>query len=184
MINKDCERIVVSEKEIAEAVERIGKQINTDYAGEEITFISILNGSYPFTADILRKIDLDCTVDFMQVSSYGGGTDSSGTLNIKRDISADIRGKHVILLEDILDTGFTLSNLVKYLAEKGPADIKICTFIDKPARRREEISADYYGFLFDEDLFLVGYGLDYNQKYRNLPYVAVLKPEIYTKTTD
>lgn len=179
-MNKDCERIVISEEEIAEAVKKIGEQINKDYEGKEIAFISILNGAYPFTADVMRKVDVDCTIDFMQVSTYGDSTSSSGTLKIKRDMSGNITGKHVIILEDILDTGYTLRNLTNYLASKNPASMKICTFIDKPARRTEDIQADYYGFRFDEDLFLVGYGLDYAQKYRNLPYVAVLKPEIYS----
>lgn len=179
-MNKDCERIIVSEEEIAKAVKKIGEQINRDYEGKEISFISILNGAYPFTADVLRCVDVDCTVDFMQVSSYGDSTSTSGTLKIKRDISGNIENRHVIILEDILDTGFTLRNLTNYLKSKNPASIKICTFIDKPARRTEDITADYYGFKFDEDLFLVGYGLDYAQKYRNLPYVAVLKPEIYS----
>ncbi len=180
MMNKDCERIVISEEEIAKAVERLGKQITEDYKGKEISFISILNGAYPFTADVMRKVDVDCTVDFMQVSTYGDSTSSSGTLKIKRDISGNITGRHVIILEDILDTGYTLHNLTNYLNSKKPASMKICAFIDKPARRTEDISADYYGFRFDEDLFLVGYGLDYAQKYRNLPYVAVLKPEVYS----
>lgn len=179
-MNKDCERIVISEEEIAQAVKKIGDRITKDYEGKEIAFISILNGAYPFTADVMRKVDVDCTIDFMQVSSYGDSTSSSGTLKIKRDISGDIKGKHVIILEDILDTGYTLRNLTNYLASKNPASLKICTFIDKPARRTEDVYADYYGFRFDEDLFLVGYGLDYAQKYRNLPYVAVLKPEIYS----
>ncbi len=179
MLNKDCERIVISEQQIAEATERIGKQITKDYEGKEIAFISILNGAYPFTADVMRKVEVDCTIDFMQVSTYGDSTSSSGTLKIKRDISGDITGKHVIILEDILDTGYTLHNLTNYLNSKKPASLKICAFIDKPARRTEEVYADYYGFRFDEDLFLVGYGLDYAQKYRNLPYVAVLKPEVY-----
>lgn len=179
-MNKDCERIVVTEEQIAEAVKIIGAQINKDYEGKEISFISILNGAYPFTADVLRQVDVDCTIDFMQVSSYGDGTSTSGTLKVKRDISGDIENRHVIILEDILDTGFTLRNLTNYLKSKNPASIKICTFIDKPARRTENISADYSGFEFNEDLFLVGYGLDYAQKYRNLPYVAVLKPEIYS----
>lgn len=178
-MNKDCERIIISEEQIAEACKRIGAQITKDYEGKEIAFISILNGSYAFTADIMRQVDVDCTIDFMQVSTYGDSTSSSGTLKIKRDISGDITGKHVIILEDILDTGYTLRNLTNYLASKKPASMKICTFIDKPARRTENVTADYYGFRFDEDLFLVGYGLDYAQKYRNLPYVALLKPEIY-----
>lgn len=179
-MNKDCERIIISEEEIAKAVKKIGEQINKDYEGKEISFISILNGAYPFTADVLRCVDVDCTVDFMQVSSYGDSTSSSGTLKIKRDISGNIENRHVVILEDILDTGFTLRNLTNYLKSKNPASIKICTFIDKPARRTEDIASDYAGFVFDEDLFLVGYGLDYAQKYRNLPYVAVLKPEIYS----
>lgn len=179
-MNKNCERIILSEEEIKKAVEKVGAQINKDYEGKEISFVSVLNGAFPFTADVLRQIELDCTVDFIQVSSYGDGTSTSGTLKIKRDLSGKIKDKHVIILEDILDTGFTMRNLITYLKSKNPASIKICTFIDKPARRTEDISADYYGFKFDEDLFLVGYGLDYAQKYRNLPYVAVLKPEIYS----
>lgn len=180
MINKDCERIIISEEQIAEAVARVGKQITEDYRDKEIAFISILNGAYPFTADVMRRVDVNCTVDFMQVSTYGDSTSSSGTLKIKRDISGNIEGKHVIILEDILDTGYTLHNLTNYLKSRKPASLKICTFIDKPARRTENVTADYYGFKFEEDLFLVGYGLDYAQKYRNLPYVAVLKPEIYS----
>lgn len=180
MINKDCERIIISEEQIAEAVARVGKQITEDYRGKEIAFVSILNGAYPFTADVMRKVEVNCTVDFMQVSTYGDSTSSSGTLKIKRDISGNIEGKHVIILEDILDTGYTLHNLTNYLQSRKPASLKICTFIDKPARRTEDVTADYYGFKFEEDLFLVGYGLDYAQKYRNLPYVAVLKPEIYS----
>lgn len=179
-MNKNCERIILSEEEIKKAVEKVGAQINKDYEGKEISFVSVLNGAFPFTADVLRQIELDCTVDFIQVSSYGDGTSTSGTLKIKRDLSGKIENRHVVILEDILDTGFTMRNLITYLKSKNPASIKICTFIDKPARRTEDISADYYGFKFNEDLFLVGYGLDYAQKYRNLPYVAVLKPEIYS----
>ena len=179
-MNKDCERIVVSAEQIAEVCKNIGAQITKDYEGKEIAFVSILNGAFAFTADILRNVDVDCTIDFMQVSTYGDSTSSAGTLKIKRDLSGDIEGKHVIILEDILDTGYTLRNLTNYLNSKNPASLKICTFIDKPARRTEDITADYYGFRFDEDLFLVGYGLDYAQKYRNLPYVALLKPEIYS----
>ena len=179
-MNKDCERVIYTEEQISKAVKEIGSQINKDYEGKEIAFVSILNGAYAFTADLMRCVDLDCTIDFMQVSSYGDSTSSSGTLKIKRDISGDITGKHVIVVEDILDTGFTLYNLKNYLESKKPASLKICTFIDKPARRTQEIKADYKCFTLDEDLFIVGYGLDFAQKYRNLPYVAILKPEMYS----
>lgn len=179
-MNKDCERIIYSAEQIAEAVKKIGEKITEDYEGKEIAFVSILNGAYAFTADLMRNVDLDCTVDFMQVSTYGDSTSSSGTLKIKRDLSGNIEGKHVIIVEDILDTGYTMHNLINYLSSKKPASMKICAFIDKPARRTQGVFADYKCFELNEDLFIVGYGLDYSQKYRNLPYVAVLKPEMYS----
>ena len=179
-MKKDLERIIYSEEDIKKAVDNLGKQISEDYKGKEIAIVSILNGAYIFTADLMRNINCYCTVDFMQVSTYGDSTSSSGTLKIKRDISGDITGKDVIIVEDILDTGYTMANLTNYLASKKPASMKICTFIDKPARRTQNISADYKCFELNEDFFIVGYGLDYAQKYRNLPFVAILKPEMYS----
>ncbi|MBE7029815.1 MAG: hypoxanthine phosphoribosyltransferase [Ruminococcaceae bacterium] len=179
-MHQDCERILITADQIRERVLALGEQITKDYHGEEVIFVSILNGSYIFTADLMRAVELPCQVDFMQVSSYGDSTCSSGTLKIKRDLNSDITGKHIIIVEDILDTGYTMRNLINYLGSKNPRSMKICTMIDKPARRTEEVSADYLGFVINEDLFLVGYGLDYAQRYRNLPYVAILKPEIYS----
>ncbi len=180
MMHPDCEKIVLSQQQIQRRVQELGAQISADYAGGEIQFISILNGAFIFTADLLRAVEADCHIDFMQVSSYGNSSCSSGTLNIKRDTSMELENKDIIIVEDILDTGYTMRNLTNYLKSKKPRSLKICTLIDKPARRTEQIHADYFGFTFAEDLFLVGYGLDYAQKYRNLPYVAVLKPEIYS----
>ena len=180
MLHTDCESLVLSQEQIAARVRELGAQISADYAGGEIRFISILNGAFIFTADLLREISVKCEVDFMQVSSYGDSTCSSGTLKIKRDISMQIENTDVVIVEDILDTGYTMRNLLNYLHSKNPRSIRVCTLIDKPARRTEDVHAYYSGFTFDEDLFLVGYGLDYAQKYRNLPYVAVLKPEIYS----
>lgn len=180
MIHPDCESIVITQEQIQKRVQELGAQISADYAGGEIQFLSILNGAFIFTADLLRAVTADCHIDFMQVSSYGNSSCSSGTLNIKRDTSMELENKDIIIVEDILDTGYTMRNLTNYLKSKNPRSIKVCTLIDKPARRTENVHADYCGFAFHEDLFLVGYGLDYAQKYRNLPYVAVLKPEIYS----
>lgn len=180
MLHPDCESLVISQEQIAARIKELGKQISADYAGGEVRFISILNGAFIFTADLLREITVKCEVDFMQVSTYGDSASSSGTLKIKRDISMQIENTDVVIVEDILDTGYTMRNLLNYLRSKNPRSIKVCTLIDKPARRTEEVHADYSGFTFNEDLFLVGYGLDYAQKYRNLPYVGVLKPEIYS----
>lgn len=180
MLHADCESLVISQEQIAARVKELGAMISNDYAGGEVRFISILNGAFIFTADLIREVSVKCEVDFMQVSSYGDSASSSGTLKIKRDISMDIENEDVVIVEDILDTGYTMRNLLNYLRSKNPRSIRVCTLIDKPARRTEEVHADYSGFTFNEDLFLVGYGLDYAQKYRNLPYVAVLKKEIYS----
>lgn len=180
MINNSvCEKIIISEKDIELAVERIAEKINQDFKGEDVVFVAILNGAFIFASDLMKKITLDCYIDFMQCSTYGDKTVSSGNFVVKKDINMDITGKNVIIVEDILDSGYTLKNLIEYLKIKNAKTIKIATFIDKPARRSENVSADYCGFVMKDDYFIVGYGLDYAQKYRNLPYIGVLKEHIY-----
>lgn len=173
-----CEKILYSESEISNAVKRMGMEITKDYTGKEIVFVSVLSGAFMFVADLIREVKLDSYIDFMQVSTYGSSTETSGQFKIKKDLTNDIEGKDVIIVEDILDTGFTLSMLVDYLKSKNPASVKIAAFIDKPARRKHTIDADYIGFTMEDDSFIVGYGLDYGQKYRNLPYVGILRKEL------
>jgi len=175
-----CERILISEEEIIERVKQVGLQINKDYDGEEVVFVSVLNGSFVFSSDLLKHIELDCSIDFIQVSTYGNGTSSTGNFVLKKDLSFDLENKHVIVLEDIIDSGYTIDRLKEFLMNKNPASLKIATFIDKPARRQVDVKADYVCFVLNEDYFIVGYGLDYSQKYRNLPYVGVLKEHIYS----
>ncbi len=177
--NNICEKILYSEEIIQNKVSELGKKITEDYKNDDIVFIAILNGAFMFCGDLMKRIDLNCTIDFMQVSTYGNETKSSGTFIVKKDLSVDIEGKHVIIVEDILDTGYTLYNLKGYLAKYKPKSVKIATFIDKPARREQPVKADYVCFTMEDDSFIVGYGLDYAQKYRNLPFVGILKEEIY-----
>lgn len=180
MINSQvCEKIIISENDIDLTVSRIADEINRDFEGEEVVFVTILNGAFMFASDLMKKITLDCYIDFMQCSTYGDKTVSSGNFVVKKDISMDITGKNVIIIEDILDSGYTMKNLIQYLKIKNAKTIKIATFIDKPARRSENVEADYCGVVMEDDYFIVGYGLDYAQKYRNLPYIGVLKEHIY-----
>jgi hypoxanthine phosphoribosyltransferase len=179
--NNFCERILVTESEIDSLTTKISKEITKDYMGKEVVFIAILNGAFMFASDLVKKVNVDCYIDFMQCSTYGDKTVSSGNFIVKKDLTMNIAGKDIIIVEDILDSGYTLKNLKQYLELKNPNSIKIATFIDKPKRRTEDICADYCGLIMDDDSFIVGYGLDYAQKYRNLPYIAVLKEEIYNK---
>ena len=174
------ERILLSEDQIQARIGELGRQLTADYHGKNPIFVGILKGVVVFFADMIRAIPIDCQIDFMAVSSYGSGTESSGVVRVKKDLSADIEGRHVVILEDILDSGLTLRHTVDYLMTQHPASLKICTFLDKPDRRRAEIPADYVGFTIP-NLFVVGYGLDFDERYRNLPYVGVLKPEAYMK---
>ncbi len=174
----DIKSILFSEKEIQTTVEKLAKRINEDYKDTEPVFLGVLKGSFVFMADLIRHIKLNCTVDFMAVSSYGNGTTSSGSVMILKDLSGSIEGKNVIIVEDILDSGLTLSYLINYLQVSKPKSIKICTLLDKPSRRKTSIKSDYSGIICPDE-FIVGYGLDYNEKYRNLPYIGVLKPEAY-----
>lgn len=171
-------KILYSPEDIAKRVKELGQQISKEYEGKEVILVCILKGSYVFTADLSREIDVPCSVEFMQVSSYADSTVTSGSLKIIKDINVPVDGKHLIIIEDIIDTGITLNNLKKMLSTRNPASLKLCAFLDKPSRRKVDIEADYVGYEV-EDNFLVGYGLDYAQKYRNLPFIAILKEEIY-----
>lgn len=157
----------------------IARQIESDYAGKEVMFIGILRGSFVFMADLCRAVELPCTLDFMSVSSYGSGTTSSGQIQIIKDLSEDITGRHVIVVEDILDSGNTLSYLLNILEHRRPASVRLCALLDKPERRVKPVELHYSGFSIP-DAFVVGYGLDYAEKYRNLPYIGILKPEVYS----
>jgi len=178
MFENDIQEILFSEEQLKQCVARLAAEIERDYAGKEILLIGILRGSFVFMADLCRAIHLPCTLDFMSVSSYGKGSVSSGRIQITKDLSEDIAGRHVIVIEDILDSGNTLSYLLTYLSNRGPASIRLCTLLDKPERRVKPVEVHYSGFSIP-DAFVVGYGLDYAEKYRNLPYIGILKPEVY-----
>ena len=175
---QDVERILFTEEQLQKRVAELGAQITADYAGKNPVLASVLRGSYIFMAELTRQIKLPLTVDFMAVSSYGSGTTSSGQVEIRKDLSDSIEGRDLLIVEDILDSGNTLYYLQRILNARHPASIKICTLLDKPERRAKPIEADYKGFTIP-DAFVVGYGLDYDEKYRNLPYIGILKPEVY-----
>ncbi len=175
----DVAEVLLTEEQIAGKVAELGQRISADYAGRELTLVSVLKGSLPFMADLMRRISLPLRIDLMEVSSYGGtGTESSGLVRILKDLSAPIEGRDVLLVEDIIDTGLTLNYLIRYLKGKNPRSIKVCSLLDKPARRLVEIPIDYVGFEIP-DAFVVGYGLDFGEVYRNLRFVGVLRPEAY-----
>lgn len=179
-LHPDLEKILLPEEELKARVRQLGEAISRDYAGREPVLVAILRGSYVFMADLSRSLDILCRVDFMSVSSYGAGTTSSGQVNIVKDLSDSIEGRDVLVVEDILDTGNTLHYLFQVLQARHPASLKLAVLLDKPSRRTKPISADYVGFTVPDE-FVVGYGLDYNEHYRNLPYIGVLKPEVYQK---
>lgn len=178
-MRQDIAAVWASEEQLRERIEELGRQITKDYEGKEPLFVGVLKGCFIFMADLVRACDLKCTVDFMVVSSYGSGTVSSGAVEIIKDLSHDIAGRDIIIVEDILDSGNTLSYLKKIMSARGPASIRIVTLMDKPERRTADVTADYVGFTIP-DAFVVGYGLDYDQRYRNLPYIGILKPEVYS----
>ncbi len=175
---QDLTKVLVTREEIAKAVKELGQRITKDYAGKEPVLVGILKGAVVFYSDLIREIDLPLTTDFMALSSYGSATKSSGVVQVLKDLNRDITGRDVMIVEDIVDSGTTLSYLKKYLADRGANSIKIVTLLDKPARRRVELTADYYCFTIPDE-FVVGYGLDYDEKYRNLPDIGVLHPRIY-----
>ncbi len=178
-MEQDIEQVLFTEEQLRSRVQTLGAKITRDFQDKDkLLLLSVLRGSYIFMADLSRAIDLPCLVDFLSVSSYGGGTKSSGQVEIKKDISMNLEGYHVIVVEDILDSGNTLYYLMDLLRLRKAASVSICTLLDKPERRTKPITANYVGFTVP-DAFVVGYGLDYDQKYRNLPYIGILKPEIY-----
>ena len=175
----DIQTVLVSEEQLRAKVAELGARISQDYAGKDLLLVSILKGAVVFMADLMRAVTIPCSIDFMVVSSYGGtNTQTTGLVKIVKDLDADLSGREVLIVEDVLDTGVTLSNLVPMLKMRHPNSVKICAILDKPARRKTSITADYRGFEVP-DAFVVGYGLDYDEKYRNLPFVGVLKPEVY-----
>ena len=174
----DIGDILFSEEKIASIVRNMGRQISEDYVGKNLFMVSVLKGSLLFMADLMRAVTIPCSIDFLSVSSYGNGTASSGEVRILKDLDCSLEGKDLLIVEDILDSGVTLSFLLKSLSARNPASIRLCTFLDKPERRRVDIHPDYVGAEVP-DKFIVGYGLDYAEKYRNLPYIGVLKPEVY-----
>ena len=177
-MHENIERVLVSEEELHQINARLGAQITRDYAGKNLLVVGILKGSVLFMADLIREIQLPCKLDFLAVSSYGGDTRSSGVVKIVKDIDIELEDYDVLLVEDILDSGNTLSYLLKILEHRHPASIRLCTLLDKPDRRVKPVEVHYSGFTIP-DAFVVGYGLDYAEKYRNLPYIGILKPEVY-----
>ena len=181
-MHNDIESILLSEEQIQARVRQLGAQLSEEYQNKNPVMICILKGSTMFFADLLRAMPIRLTMDFMSVSSYGRTTKSSGEVEIRKDLSSSIEHRHAIIVEDIIDSGFTLTYLSRMLSARGAKTIKICTLLDKPTRRAPGITlkADYSGFVIP-DAFVVGYGLDYNEVYRNLPYIGILKPEVYEK---
>ena len=180
-MKNDMLEILFTEEQIQAKVKELAAQLSKEYAGKDPVFVGVLKGVVIFFADMVRNIDIPCEIDFMSIASYSGTT-STGRTDIRKDVSVDIKGRHVVILEDIFDTGTSLTFTVNHLLNKQPASLKVCTFLDKPERRRPGITLkpDYTGYVIPNE-FVVGYGLDYNEHYRNLPYIGVLKPEIYEK---
>lgn len=176
-MQKGIEKVLVSEEEIKEICKRLGEEISRDYAGKKLFLVSVLKGAVVFMADLMRNITCDCEIDFMAVSSYSGAK-TTGVVKFKKDLDINPEGCDILLVEDILDSGITLSYLKSVLMQRNAKSIKVCTFLDKPANRKADITAEYVGKVVPDE-FVVGYGLDYNEKYRNLPFVGVLSPEVY-----
>ena len=178
MVN-DIREVLLTKEEIEEVVKELGNKITEDYKDKNLTLITVLKGAVVFLGDLMRAIEMPCEIEFMVLSSYGAGTTSTGSVKIVKDIDLPLEGKDVLIVEDILDTGYTLSFLLDLLKGRNPNSIEICTLLDKPDRRKVEISAKYTGRKIPDE-FVVGYGLDYDEKYRNLPFIGVLKPEVYS----
>ena len=177
-MREEIEAILLDEARIKSIVARLGAEISRDYRGQNLWMVSVLKGSVIFMADLMRAIKIPCAVDFMVVSSYGAGVKTGGTVKIRKDLDVDVAGLDVLVVEDILDSGITLRYLWERLAARHPKSIRLCAFLDKPDRRMADVRADYVGAVIP-DVFVVGYGLDYNERYRNLPYVGILKREMY-----
>ena len=179
-IHNDVLKVLCTEEELQRRVTELGAELTRDFAGKRPFFLGVLKGCFVFMADLMRHVELPCQLDFMAVSSYGSGTSTTGQVAITKDLNRDIEGMDLIIVEDILDSGVTLHYLTGYLAHRKPASIRIVTLLDKPERRKTSVKADYVGFTVPNE-FVVGYGLDYDERYRNLPYIGILKPEVYTK---
>ena len=178
-MNQGIEKVLISEEELQKRIRALGEQISRDYDGEELVVICVLKGACVFFADLCRAISVHMKMDFMAISSYGDAQKTSGIVKINKDCDTSITGRHVLIVEDIMDSGYTLKYLVKLLNERQPASVRIACLLDKPSRREVDITPDYCGFTVPNE-FVVGFGLDYCGLYRNLPYVGVLKPEVYT----
>jgi len=178
-MKNDIQSVLISQEQLDQKVKELGEKISTDYAGKNLLMVSVLKGSVVFMADLMRAISVHCEIDFMSVSSYGRGTKTSGVVKIIKDLDISLEGRDLLIVEDILDSGLTLSYIKNILLDRSPSSIKICTLLDKPERRKSDIKADYIGFNVPDE-FVVGYGLDYDEKYRNLPYIGVLKPLVYS----
>ena len=179
-MKKDIESVLVSEEQLKAKIAELGQQISKDYQGKDLLLVSILKGACVFLSDLMRAIDIPLSIDFMCVSSYGKGTMTQGRAKIIKDLDVDIAGKDVLIVEDILDSGVTLSHVMEILRSRKPASLKLCSLLEKPERHRVEVPLDYVGFVVPDE-FVVGYGLDYAEKYRNLPFVGVLKESVYNK---
>lgn len=177
-MKNDIKEVLLSEEQLQDKVAELGARITADYKGKNPLIVSVLKGSYVFMADLTRKIDTECTIDFMVVSSYGKGTKTTGEVQIIKDIETQIEGRDLLIVEDILDSGVTLSYLMKVLLARGARSIRLCTLLSKPERRKVDVHIDYLGFEVPDE-FVVGYGLDYAETYRNLPYIGILKPSVY-----
>ena len=178
-MKEDVLRVLLSEDEIREKVRELGGKITADYKNSNLMLVTVLKGAVVFLADLMRQIDVPAEIDFMVVSSYGSGVKSSGVVKIVKDLDVPLAGKDILIVEDILDSGLTLSYIKELLESRGPRSIRIATLLDKPSRRKVDLQADYIGFSVPDE-FVIGYGLDYDEKYRNLPYIGILKPEVYS----
>ena len=178
-MKEDVLRVLLSEDEIREKVRELGGKITADYKNSNLMLVTVLKGAVVFLADLMRQIDVPAEIDFMVVSSYGSGVKSSGVVKIVKDLDVPLAGKDILIVEDILDSGLTLSYIKELLESRGPRSIRIAPLLDKPSRRKVDLQADYIGFSVPDE-FVIGYGLDYDEKYRNLPYIGILKPEVYS----
>ena len=178
-MKEDVLRVLLSEDEIREKVRELGGKITAGYKNSNLMLVTVLKGAVVFLADLMRQIDVPAEIDFMVVSSYGSGVKSSGVVKIVKDLDVPLAGKDILIVEDILDSGLTLSYIKELLESRGPRSIRIATLLDKPSRRKVDLQADYIGFSVPDE-FVIGYGLDYDEKYRNLPYIGILKPEVYS----
>ena len=178
-MKEDVLRVLLSEDEIREKVRELGGKITADYKNSNLMLVTVLKVAVVFLADLMRQIDVPAEIDFMVVSSYGSGVKSSGVVKIVKDLDVPLAGKDILIVEDILDSGLTLSYIKELLESRGPRSIRIATLLDKPSRRKVDLQADYIGFSVPDE-FVIGYGLDYDEKYRNLPYIGILKPEVYS----